>query len=246
MPAKFVTLLLLVGSVALAEGDADVDRDAWQPAISAVFEQLDMLELFALTTRVGGMTVNIPRELRGVPMRMIEEADVLRDRGIEIDVKELRFRNLGFIYDKSPEWREDRPLVPTTITFDTLGIGAEAKTRVGTIPLGATFRNGQLPVNFLPQLDERFDLGLMPEERAEDTRLDDVQIEAGGRLASGIANRLLSDRVGQLLLEHGVGQTLQLSKGDLISGDAALRLLDIPSESRRGRALDTLLDRVGR
>ncbi len=246
MITVLVTIGLVLGGVAVAEETVAVDRDAWQPAIRAVFEQLDTLELFALATRLGGMTVKVPRELQALPARMIEDADVLREHGVELYVTELEFRDLAFHYDESPDWREDRPLVPTTISFGTLGVSADAKTRLATVPVGATFRNGKLPVDFLPMLDKGFDLNLLPDDRPDEVQLDDVQLRAGGRVTSGIANRFFSNRVAELILEHGVGQTLQLGQGDLITGDAATRLLNVPTDSRRGRALDTLIEGLGR
>ncbi len=241
-----VMMSMVLSNADAAEAVAVVGRDAWQPAIRSVFEQLETLELFALATRVGGMTVKVPRELQSLPARMIEDTDELRDRGVEIYVKELEFRDLRFEYEETPEWREDRPLIPTTLSFGALGVSAEAKTRLATVPVGATFRNGQLPVDFLPSMEKGFALGLFPEARAADTHLNDVRLRAGGPVVSGIANRFFSERVAQLILEHGVGQTLQLGQGDLIGGDAASRLLDLPSESRRGRALETLLEGLGR
>ncbi|HDP35165.1 MAG TPA: hypothetical protein ENN29_08675 [Candidatus Hydrogenedentes bacterium] len=242
MFALLIALGMIMGGAGDAAATAPAERDAWQPAIRAVFEQLNTLDMFALATRVGGLTVKVPKELQALPMRMIESADELREHNIEIHLKELQFRDLNFIYDKTAHWTEERPLVPTTIEFGALGIAAEAKTRRAVIPLGATFQDGKLPVDFLPMLGKGFDLNMLPENRPDDVLLDNVQLRVGGPVASGIANRFFSKRVARLILEHGMGQTLQMGKGDLITGDAALRLLDVPGDSRRGRAVETLID----
>lgn len=221
---------------------APMDRQAWEPGIQKVFDQLNMLGLFAAATNLGGITVKVPRELQQLPMQMIEGADELRNRGIEIYVKELTFRDLNFIYDKSPQWVEGKPLIPTLVEFGRLGVLADAKTKVGVIPVGAEFDNGKMPVEFLPMPGKGYDLRLLPEARSADTRLDDVKLKVGGPLATGIANRFFSKKVAKLILEHGVGQTLQMGKGDLLSGDAAGRLLDVPGDSKEGAALDVLMD----
>ena len=222
------------------------DRDAWQPSVQAVFEQLNMLDLFAAATHLGGMTVKIPRELQALPMRMIEGADDLRDRGVEIHVTELQFRDLNFVYEDTPNWAGERPLIPTMIEFGRLAISAEAKTRIGTAPVGATFENGKMPVDFLPMLDKGYELALIPEARQDDAVLDNVRLQVAGPVATRIANRFFSDKVTRLILEHGVGQTLQMGQGDLFAGDTALRLLDVKSDSRRGRAVESLIDGLRR
>lgn len=219
-----------------------VDRQAWGPSIQKVFDQLNLLGLFAAATKVGGMTVKVPRELQKLPMQMIEGADELQNRGIEIYVKELTFRDLNFVYDESPQWSEDKPLIPTLVEFGRLGVSADAKTKVGMIPLGATFNNGKLPVEFQPMLEKGYDLKLLPESRVADTRLDDVDLKVGGALTTGIANRFFSKKVANLILEYGVGQTLQMGKGDLFTGDTAGKLLNVAPDSTKGRALDAVVD----
>ncbi len=239
-------LAVLIASCLWAQdvppAETPVARDAWEPSIQQVFSQLNTLDLFAAATNFGGMTVKVPKELQKLPARMIEGSEELRNRGIELYVTELKFQDLRFDYDKSPQWAEDKPLVPTLIDFKKLGVSAKAKTKLGAIPLGATFENGKMPVEFLPLLDKGYDLKLLPESRAEETQLDEVDLKVGGGITSGIANRLLNKKVGQLILEHGVGQTLQMNKENLLSGDAATRLLDIPADSVKGRAVDSLID----
>ena len=241
------TLVILCAVVSETEGEttAVIDREAWQPAIRSVFEQLDTLDLFALATKMGGIKVKVPKELQAVPIRMIEGADALREKDIKIFVKELEFRDLNFIYDKTPQWPEDRPRVPTTVEFKTLGVTADAKTKMGIIPLGATFQNGRLPVDFLPVIAKGYDLNLLPEDRAADALLDDVQLQVGGALTSRIATRFFSKPVAKLILEYGVGQTLQMGQKDLMSGDSALRLLDLPKGSKRGRVLEKVIEGIG-
>lgn len=222
--------------------EAPVDRSAWSPGIQQVLKQLETLDLFATATRFGRVTVKVPRELQKLPVRMIEGTEELREQGIDILVKELEFQDISFVYDKAPEWAEDRPLIPTMLQFKRLGVSADAKTRLATIPVGATFQNGQMPVEFLPLLEKGYDLKLLPESRAEETNLDDVSLKVGGPVMTGIANRFFSKKVAQLILEHGVGQTLQMGQGDLITGDAASRLLNIKGDSTTGRAVESFLD----
>ena len=222
--------------------ETPVERAAWEPSIQKVFSQLNTLDLFAAATSLGGMTVKVPRELQKIPMQMIEGSEELRNRGIEIYVTELKFRDLKFNYEQSPKWTDEKPLIPTLSEFGKLGLSAEAKTKVGTIPIGATFDNGKIPVEFLPVLDKGYDLKMLPESRAEETRLDEVDLKVGGGITSGIANLFLSKKVGKLILQYGVGQTLQMGQGDLLRGDTASRLLDIPADSAKGRAVGTLLD----
>lgn len=243
----FPVVSLLVSAGFAQEGESagtPVDKDAWQPAIQRVFDQLNVLGLFAAATNLGGITVKVPKELQTLPMRMIEGAEELRNRGVEIYVKELTFRDLKFSYDDAPQWVEERPTVPTLVEFGQLGVLADAKTRMGIIPVGAVFDNGKMPVEFLPMLEKGYDLRLLPESRSADTRLDEVKLKVGGPLATGIANRFFSKKVAKLILEYGVGQTLQMGKGDLLSGSTAGRLLDVPEDSNEGAALNALIDLV--
>ena len=262
MTILFILLMTPFSGVEATDGAAApqaavVDRGAWQAAIRSVFEQLDTLDMFALATKMGGIKVQVPKELQALPMRMIEGADELREKNIEILVKELEFRDLNFIYDKTPQWPGERPLVPTTVEFGILGVTADAKTKAYgdaapaltyqyTGSLGATFRNGRLPVDFLPVIEKGYDLNLLPENRAADALLDDVQLQVGGNLTTKIANRFFSKRVAKLILEYGVGQTLQMGQKDLMTGDSALRLLDLPKDSKHGRVLEKVMEGVGR
>lgn len=217
-------------------------REAWEHAIQRVFEQLNTLDLFALATKFGKINIKIPRELQKLPMRMVEGADELRTAGIELYVTELQFEDVNFVYDKKPEWEEQRPIIPTMVEFEHLGVFADAKTRLTTIPVGAVFKNGKIPVAFLPQLERGYDLQVLPNARAKDALLNDVQLKFGGPLMTGIANTFFSKKVAALILEHGVGQTLQMGQGDLISSDLATRLLNLNSNSAKGRALEALID----
>jgi hypothetical protein len=112
---------------------------------------------------------------------MIEGTEELRNRDIEIYVKELTCKDLKFIYDESPHWPDEKPVIPTLVEFGRLGVTADAKTRLGMIPLGAVFDNGKVPVEFLPMLEKGYDLKLLPESRSGDTRLDEVKLKVGGR-----------------------------------------------------------------
>ncbi len=240
-----MTYLLVLSALfgeASAAGEAVQPRDAWAPAVQKVYDQLGSLDLFAAATSLGGMTVKVPAELQTLPMRMVEQADELREKGIEIRLKELQFKDLKFIYEKTPEWSNDRPKVPTMIEFGRLGFSADAETRRATVPVAAVFENGRLPVDFLPALEKGFDLSLLPEERSGDARLDEVRLQVAGPVATGIANRFFSKKVAQLILQHGVGQTLQMGQKDLLAGNSATRLLDVKSDSVGGRAVESLIE----
>lgn len=247
---KHIPLILFIACIyispAMAEEapvqSAPVDRGAWEPSIQTIFDQLNLLGLFAAATNLGGMTVKVPRELQKLPLQMIEGTEELRNRDIEIYVKELTFKDLKFIYDESPQWPDEKPVIPTLVEFGRLGVTADAKTRLGMIPLGAVFDNGKVPVEFLPMLEKGYDLKLLPESRSGDTRLDEVKLKVGGPMTTGIANRFFSKKVAKLILEHGVGQTMQMGKGDLFSGDTADKLLEVAPDSTEGRALDALVD----
>jgi len=117
---------------------------------------------------------------------------------------------------------------------------------MGVIPLGATFQNGRLPVDFMPIIEKGYDLKVLPEDRAGDAVLDDVQLKVGGGLATRIANRFFSKKVASLILQYGMGQTLQMGQGDLITADSASRLLDLPTDSKRGRVLEKVIEGIGR
>ncbi|MFA7692983.1 MAG: hypothetical protein GX117_10570 [Candidatus Hydrogenedentes bacterium] len=219
-----------------------VDKTVWSPSVNAVFEQLNVLDLFAAATNLGGLTVKIPKEMQKMPMRMVEGSEELRNRGIDIFVKELTFKDLKFDYGASPEWTDSKPIIPTLVSFERLGLKADAKTKLGTIPLGANFRSGKVPMEFQPLLDKGYDLLLMPESRAADTKLDDVRLQVGGPLATGIANQFFTKTVAKLILEYGVGQTVQMGQEDLFAGNMPHKLLDVKPDSTKGRALDALVD----
>lgn len=224
-------------------------REEWRPSIDATLDQLELLDLFATATKFGGMKIKIPKEMQSLPMRMIEGADELKDKGIEIKVTELEFRNLKIIRDKSATWRDERPFMPVRLDFDKLGVSADAKTKVGVIPVGAVFEQGSMPADFLPLIKKGFNLEVLPEKRMEETNLDKVKLKVGGALTSGIANRFFSKKVAQLILEHGVGQTLQMGEDGLMGGAGAGggiagKLIDGGRDTPANRAASSLIDKI--
>jgi hypothetical protein len=181
---------------------------------------------------------------------MIEGADELKDKGIELKVTELEFRNLKIVRDKSAQWRDERPFMPVRLEFDKLGVSADAKTKVGVVPVGAVFEQGSMPADFLPLIKKGFNLEVLPEKRLEETNLDKVKLKVGGALTSSIANRFFSKKVARLILEHGVGQTLQMGQNDLMGGSGggaggiAGKLIDGGRDTPANRAASSLIDQL--
>lgn len=223
---------------------AAYNPEEWRGSLSKAREQLNLIEMFAQATRFGGMTVKVPAELQKVPLHLIPGTEELTKRDIDLYVKEITFRDLKLTQEPEPLWMETRPLLPALLDFTTLGLSIEAKTRVGTVPLGATFRNGRLPFD-LDLKPSGYDVGILPERRAADAKLDDLKLQVGGRLASGIANTFFKDDVANLVMKYGVGQTLKMGEGNLFSGGtAASTLLNLKSGSAGERAVSGLLDSV--
>ena len=217
----------------------------WKPPLAKVREQLDLVDAFAQTTRFGGMTVKVPGDLQRVPLELIEGTEELRKRDIELYVKELRFKDLQVTRDPRAKWVGDgsRPALPALLDFATLGLSIEAKTRAGVIPLGATFTDGKLPLDFLLK-PEGYDIGVIPDRRKADAKMDNVKLEVGGPLTSGIANTFFKKTVANLVMKYGVGQTLKLGEKDLLSGGTAATLLNLKTGSAEEKAVSGVLDRL--
>lgn len=191
--------------------------EEWREPVQKASSQLDLLEFFAQATRFGGVTVKVPRELQRVPLESIKGAEKLADKDIEIYVRELTFKDLVFNREREPLWLETRPVLPVLLDFSTVGVAAEAKTKLGVIPLGAVFSDGKLPFDFDLRKDG-YDLGILPERRQADANLSNLKLKVGGSLASGVANTFFKDDVAKLIMQYGLGQTLKMDKAGLLGG----------------------------
>ncbi|HNZ49399.1 MAG TPA: hypothetical protein PLZ53_05295 [Candidatus Hydrogenedentes bacterium] len=245
----FLFLSLLGADEALSPAENEpaekiYTREEWRPSIEATQEQLELLDLFAAATKFGGMKIKVPKELQSLPMRMIEGADELKDKGIELRVTELEFRNLKIVRDATPQWQENRPRMPVRLEFDKLGVSADAKTKLGVIPVGAIFEQGTMPADFLPIIQKGFNLEVLPEKRLQETNLDKVKLKVGGALTTGIANHFFSKKVARMILEYGVGQTLQMGQESLMGGGIAGKLIDGGKDTPASRAAGSLIDQL--
>ncbi len=217
--------------------------EEWSGPVQKAREQYDLLGLFAKASHFGGVKVKIPGDLQRVPLEPLGLQD-LKKRGIELYLKELTFKDLDFTRDEEPQWMETRPVLPALMRFSTLGASIEAKTKLGTIPLGATFRDGVMPFDFDFRKDG-YDLGLLPQRRAQDAKLDNVRLNVGGPVATGIANTFFKDDVAKLIMKYGVGQTLKMNEGSLFSGASAASFLKMKPDSAGAQAVTGLLDALG-
>ena len=217
--------------------------EEWAGPIGEAGKNLDLLALFANASRFGGITVKIPRELQRVPLAPLGLQD-LEDRGIELYLKEITFRDLEFSREEKPLWMETHPVLPALMRFSKLGASLEARTKLGEIPLGATFRNGALPFDFVFRPDG-YDLGVMPERRAPETNLEDVHLQVGGALASGFVNTFFRHEVAKLIMKYGVGQTLKMNGNGLFGGANAASFLKMQPDSSGVQAITGLLDASG-
>lgn len=215
--------------------------EEWAEQVASVRERLRLLEMFAQATQFGGMKVQVPREIQKVPLELIPGTEGLRDKDIELYVKELDLHSLAFDPVPEPLWLENHPAMPVLLRFATLGLSIEAKTKLGTIPLGATFRDGVLPFDF--DLNQNgYDLSILPERRAADAKLDNLKLQAGGPLTSGIANTFFKGEVAKLVMKYGMGQTLKMSEGGLFGGAPPTSLLGVKKGSAEERAVNTVID----
>ena len=221
---------------------AQYQPEEWAGPLGQAREQLDLLGLFAKASHFGGITVKIPGELQQVPLAALGLQD-LEQKGIELRLKELTFRDLDFSRENEPLWMDTRPVLPAMMRFSSLGASIEAKTKVGVIPLGATFQDGAMPFDVDLRKDG-YDLGLLPERRTQDTKLDKMRLRVGGPLATGIVNAFFKDDVARLVMKYGVGQTLKMNESGLFSGATAASFLKMRSDSIGAQAVGGLIDAV--
>lgn len=219
-----------------AEPCPECKPEEWQSQLAGVREQLDLLGLFARTTSFGGVTVKVPKGLQRIPLETMEGTEDIVRAGIEVYLKEVRFQNLRLGHEQSPLWMEQRPLVPGLATFDRLGVSLDAKTKVGTFPVKGELRQGALPFQF-HCIPEGYDVGISPPYRKDETRIDDVRLDFGGPVASGVLTKLFGRKIAQLVVEAAADQTFQLGQQDLL-GSGALPLADIAPV---GEAMDSIL-----
>lgn len=217
--------------------------EEWAGPVGEAGKNLDLLALFAKASHYGGITVKIPGDLQRVPLAPLGLQD-LEDRGIDLYLKEITFRDLEFTRDQKPLWLETHPVLPALMRFGVLGASLEARTKFGVIPLGATFRNGALPFDFVFRPDG-YDLGVMPERRTPETNLEDVRLQVGGALASGFVNTFFRHEVAKLIMKYGVGQTLKMNEADLFGGANAASFLKMQPDSAGAQAITGLLGAVG-
>lgn len=219
-----------------AEPCAECKPEEWQPQLASVREQLGLLGLFARATSLGGITVKIPKEVQRIPLEMMEGTEDIVRAGIEVYLKEVRFQNLRVDHDESPLWLDRRPLLPGLAAFDRLGVSIDAKTKVGTFPVKCDLRQGALPFQF-HCIEQGYDIGIAPPYRKDETHIDDVRLDFGGPVASGLLTKLFGSKVAQLVVEAAAGQTFQLGQQDLL-GTGALPLGDVAPV---GEAVDSIL-----
>jgi hypothetical protein len=240
-----VCAVLLGGLTAADEGvppkSGEYRPEEWTEQVGEVRERLRLLEMFAQATQFGGMKVRVPKEIQKVPLELIPGTEGLRDKDIELYVKELDLRSLAFEPAPEPLWLENHPALPVLLRFATLGLSIEAKTKLGTIPLGATFRDGVLPFDF--DLNQNgYDLSILPERRTADAKLDNLKLQVGGPLTSGIANTFFKGEVAKLVMKYGMGQTLKMSEGGLFGGAPPTSLLGVKKGSAEEQAVNTVID----
>ncbi len=213
--------------------------EEWTGPVEKARQQLDTLSLFAKASHFGGITVKIPAELQQVPLAALGLPD-LQKKGVELYVKEFTFRDLDFSREERTLWVQTHPLLPALMRFSTLGASVELKTKVGVIPLGATFHDGVIPFDFDLRKDG-YDLGLLPERRAGEARLGRAHLRVGGPVATGIANAFFTDEVARLVLKYGVGQTLKMNENGLFSGATGASFLKTRSDSIGAEAVKGLI-----
>ncbi len=217
--------------------------EEWAGPVGEAGKNLDLLGLFARASHFGGITVKIPAELQKIPLAPLGLQD-LESRGIELYLKKIEFRDLEFTREQNPLWMETHPVLPALMRFSKLGASLEAKTSLGVIPLGATFRDGVLPFDFVFRPDG-YDLGVMPERRTAETNLENVHLQLGGPLTTGFVNTFFRHEVAKLIMKYGVGQTLKMDEGGLFGGGTAASFLKMQPDSAGAQALGGLLDSVG-
>jgi len=242
-PAKSAPAPAAVPVPETAPPKTEYRPEEWAGPVGEAGKNLDLLGLFAQASRFGGITVKIPKELQRIPLASLGLQD-LEKRDIKLDLKEITFRDLEFTREQKPLWMETHPVLPALMRFNTLGASLEAKTRLGVIPLGATFRDGALPFDFVFRKDG-YDLGVMPERRVQDTNLENVRLQVGGPVSSGFVNTFFRHEVAKLIMKYGVGQTLKMNENGLFGDSNAASFLKSNPDNANLQAITGLLDAVG-
>ncbi len=195
---------------------------AWETQLGKIRQQLELVKLFSAATSMGGVSVDLPGMVQAIPTENIKE---LAKANIKLDLKSLKLEDMQFSYTDEPQWREERPAIPSLMRFSRVAATVEAKTPLGKFPVKCTFRNGVLPLNF--ECKERgYDILVIPEPRKAEAKIEDVSFDLGGPLANHVSSKLFGPKVADAILQFGVGQTLKLDKGALLGGTSAPALLD--------------------
>ncbi len=210
------------------------DLGPWEPQLQSVREQLDLLRLFARATQFGGVSINVPREIQHVPLEQFEGMEKWAKR-VDLYVKEIRFKDIDFERLEEVAWQEDQPLLPALMRFANIGASIDAKTGLGTFPVKADLRQGQLPLDFAMR-EGGYDILVGPERRAKEAQIAKVDLDFGGPVAGPVVSRFFGEKLAIAVLELVAGQTLKLDRGgllgnsslptDLIGGDAGKVLND--------------------
>ncbi|HNR32893.1 MAG TPA: hypothetical protein PKI11_18520 [Candidatus Hydrogenedentes bacterium] len=198
--------------------------EEWEGPLNDVRGQLNLLQLLARATSFGGMTIKVPREVQRIPLEKMEGTEDLVRMGIKLYLKEVRLRDFKINHDTAPQWLHDRPLLGTLAQFGRLGVSVDAQTRVGTFPVKCDLTQGAMPVDFHCK-QGGYELGVAPPYRAEEARIEEVSLDLGGPIASGVLTRVFGQKVARLVLEAAAGQTLQLDQETLLGGAGVGSLL---------------------
>lgn len=196
----------------------------WTGALDEVRSQLNLLQLLAQATQFGGMTIKIPKEIQRIPLEQMEGTEELVRRDIRLYLKEVRIRDFRLETDSTPKWLAERPLIGALARFGQLGVSLDAQTRLGTFPVKCDLKQGAMPVHFHCK-EGGYELGVAPPYRAQEARIEDVSLDLGGPVASGILTRVFGRKVARLILEAAAGQTLQLDEQALLGGAGVGSLL---------------------
>lgn len=231
------------GENAANPAPSEYKPEEWASPLAKIRDQLNLLALFAQATSFGGMKVKVPQEIQRVPLELIPGTESLREKNIDFYVKEIELKDLAFEPDKDPTWMQTRPVLPTLLRFATIGLSVDAKTKLGRIPLGATFRDGVLPFDFDMKKDG-YDLSVLPERRSTDAKLDNLKLQIGGPLTSAFVNTFFKDDVAKLIMKYGMGQTLKMGESGLFGGQAPTSLLGVKKGSAEDQAINSVLNTI--
>lgn len=220
-------LLVLLGMAGFAaetgeDKASSPDLQAWESQLGKIRQQLELVKLFSAATSMGGLSVDLPGMVQAIPTENIKE---LAKANIKLDLKSLKLEDMQFSYTDEPQWREERPAIPSLMRFSRVAATVEAKTPLGKFPVKCSFRNGVLPLNFECK-EGGYDILVIPEPRKAEAKIGDVSFDLGGPLANHVSSKLFGPKVAESILQFGVGQTLKLDKGALLGGTSAPALLD--------------------